>query len=393
MECVYSLIWDKYDFVVAIILFSVITLVLTVLAKRYKWVSSRSRWWEILGVMFRPKVTIGYYIGIPAAVLLHHYCYVEWSFFVVATVLLGSAWYSVVKLNKIYLINGEEEGITYSQLALLIVMGIWVVSFFWVLKYLNNTSLSVIVTGTGGIMGWIFQDSIKGIVTFFLLRFGGLLKLGDWIEVKSHGVDGVIRRISLTTVTIENWDTTTSSFPIHILQDEHFKNYQKMLEGRTYGRLMQKTFIIDTSWIHSVTEEELANLRKILAERKTADQDYYEYYISHEAKPNELNIHLYREYLYHWLMHNQHVSQEPYVIVRWMEQVPEGLPLQIYIFLLDSSLASFEWNQSLIIEHIVESLSWFNLQLYQSVSGYDAGNANVFLTTTKANYKKDQNNG
>ena len=76
-------------------------------------------------------------------------------------------------------------------------------------------------------------------------------------------------------------------------------------------------------------------------------------------------------------MNHSHVSHEPRLIVRWLEQVPEGMPLQIYAFLTDSSLAPFEWQQSQIIEHIIEALAWFNLKLYQRVSGYDASNVSL----------------
>ena len=87
-------------------------------------------------------------------------------------------------------------------------------------------------------------------------------------------------------------------------------------------------------------------------------------------------------------MHNAHISHEPRLIVRWLEQVPEGMPLQIYAFITDSSLAPFEWQQSQIIEHVIKAMGWFDLQLYQNPSGYDASNSNIYLTQQTANYRK-----
>ena len=87
-------------------------------------------------------------------------------------------------------------------------------------------------------------------------------------------------------------------------------------------------------------------------------------------------------------MRHPHVSHEPRLIVRWLEQVPEGMPLQVYAFITDSSLASFEWQQSQIIEHIIEALAWFDLQLYQSVSGYDASNCNVNIEEKRTDYRR-----
>lgn len=87
-------------------------------------------------------------------------------------------------------------------------------------------------------------------------------------------------------------------------------------------------------------------------------------------------------------MHHPHVSHEPRLIVRWLEQMPEGIPLQIYVFITDCNLAAFEWQQSQIIEHAIEALAWFNLQLYQSASGYDVGNCNVKIADKGADYRR-----
>ena len=85
-------------------------------------------------------------------------------------------------------------------------------------------------------------------------------------------------------------------------------------------------------------------------------------------------------------MNHPHVSQLPRLIVRWMEQKECGMPLQVYAFITDSSLPAFEWQQSQIIEHIIESMKWFGLRLYQSPSAYDVSNSNIFLSDKPASY-------
>ena len=149
-----------------------------------------------------------------------------------------------------------------------------------------------------------------------------------------------------------------------------------MLEGRTHGRLMSKSFIIDTGWIHNVSEEEAESIKKNI--------DTHDFLI----QPGELNIHLYRRYIYHWLMQNPHICQLPRLFVTWKEQTNEGLPLHIYAFINDTKWEAYEWQQSAIIEHVIQALSLFNLQLYQSPSGYDTSNSNIHLTDTKVNYRK-----
>ena len=296
----------------------------------------------------------------------------------------GVTAYVVANLNKLYSLRRQETRITVSQIVLLSVFGLCLVASIYTLGIEKNSTGSIIVSVFGAVLGWIFKDTIRSVVAFFYLRANHLLKIGDWIEVKQYGIDGMLKRISLTTVVIENWDTTTSCFPTYILHAECFKNNQKMMEGRTHGRQMLKTFIIDTGWIHALSDDDVRRLNEDL----NIDAPFKERYV----KVGLLNIEVFRYYVYHWLMQCSHVSHEPRLIVRWLEQTSEGMPLQIYAFITDSSLAPFEWQQSQIMEHVIKAMTWFDLQLYQSPSGYDASNSNIFLSSKEADYKIKKEN-
>ena len=298
--------------------------------------------------------------------------------------IFGITAYVISNLNKLYSLRRQETRITVSQIVLLSVFGLCLIVSIYALGIEENSTGSIIVSVFGVVLGWIFQDTIKSVVAFFYLRANHLLKIDDWIEVKQHGIDGILKRISLTTVMIENWDTTTSCFPTYILHTECFKNNQKMLAGRTHGRQMLKTFIIDTGWIHALSQDDV----KRLDEDLNIDTPFKERYI----KAGLLNIEVFRYYIYHWLMQCSHVSHEPRLIVRWLEQTNEGMPLQIYAFIIDSSLAPFEWQQSQILEHVIKAMTWFDLRLYQSPSGYDASNSNVYLSSKEADYKIKEEN-
>ncbi len=354
------------------------------------WLSS-SRWYrQVLGALISSKVVTAVLlvaVGIVVALL----CLQKWKLcvFVTATVLFGAGWHVVNTLTPVFCLRKEEGRITWCQIFLLLFFGLWLASLLYSLSPIQGTAQSIVLTSVGILLGWMFQDTIKSVVAFFYLRTNGLLNIDDWIVVPEHNIDGVVKNISLTTVTLTNWDTTTSSFPTYIIHAEHFKNNQQMRAGKTEGRLMSMTFVIDTGWIHVMSRNELDNIRAIIAQQ----DDDLEHFISHEAKAGMLNIQLYRMYIYHWLMHHPHVSQTPRLIVRWLEQRPEGMPLQLYAFITDSDFAQFEWQQSLIMEHAIESLAWFNLQLYQSASGFDASNSNIYLSKEPAIYKKGQSNG
>ena len=286
-------------------------------------------------------------------------------------------WQIVVSLNEIYSLRKQETKITWSQICLLTTFGTWIIVIIYCLN-LHNAKTTVVVV-IGAVLGWTFQDTIKSVAAFFYLRANGLLQIGDLISVPSKKIEGFVRTISLTTVTIENWDTTTSAFPTYILHSEHFKNSQRMLEGKTLGRLMQKTFVIDTGWFHPLTEIDVERLKMTL--------DIDECFIKSTIKTGALNMEVFRQYVYYWMMNHQHVIQQPRLIVRWLEQTDNGMPLQIFAYLSDTMLDAFEWRQSQIIEHIVKAMGWFDLQLYQSPSGYDASNSNIYLTQQSADYR------
>lgn len=234
------------------------------------------------------------------------------------------------------------------------------------------------LAAVGAVSLLVFQNTLRSVVAFFYLRSNGLLRIGDWIEVPSHNINGMVRMITLTSVTIENWDTTSSTFPTYLLHAEHFRNNQKMLQGRTLGRRMLKTFTLDSGWIRTLDADDVRRL--------CAMPELDSNFCRSQFKPGMLNMEAFRLYIYHWLMTHPKVSQHPRLVVRWLEHTSEGLPLQLYVFLTDTGIMPFEWQQSLIIEHFVKALSWFGLQLYQKPAGYDAINNNIHIMQQEADH-------
>lgn len=274
-------------------------------------------------------------------------------------------------LTNICSLRKKETGITWCQITILIAIGLWIVGIVAIFDIQHQTRYAAAFGIVGSILTWIFQDTIKGVASFIQLRMNHLLCIDDWIQIPKYNIDGTVTRVSLTTVTIYNWDTTTSSIPTSVLHSDHFINLQKMKEGKTYGRRMFKKFILDTGRFHMLTKEDVAQLKQ--------SAPITQYLPAEEIKEGMTNAQLFRQYLFHWLMNHPHVSQQPCLIVRWMEHIESGLPLQVYAFITESSLTSFELQQSQIIEHIIESLEWFGLRLFQNPSSYDVSNNKYFI--------------
>ncbi len=357
-----------------------------------KWLSSDSGFTQVLGAMIlkgRWGLTLLLLVMVALSLLsLHNWQNAAFlsasscltSIYGFISTALRSSWYWLVFLTllmflvigvcntmtNIYSLRKNETGITWCQILILIFVGIWLIGLLCIIKIQKESGYFIIFGVLGTLMTWIFQDTIKGVVAFVHLRLNHLLYIDDWIQVPKLNVDGEVKRITLTTVTLYNWDTTTSSIPTSVLHNDHFINLQRMTDGKTYGRQMLKTFILDTGRFHPLTAEEIESLKQ--------KKEVKAYLLDEDFKVGELNAHLFRLYVFHWLMNHPYVSQEPRLVVRWLEQKETGLPLQIYGFIMEGGVLAYEWQQSQIIEHIVEALDWFGLQLYQRPSSHDVSN-------------------
>ena len=123
-------------------------------------------------------------------------------------------------------------------------------------------------------------------MAFVHLRLNHLLNIGDWIKIPKYNVDGEVKHVTLTNVTLYNWDTTTSSVPTSVLHSDHFINLKKMMDGKTYGRRMSKTFIFNTGWFHNINKEEVNLLRQ--------NVEITKYLAEEEIKEGVFNAQLYR---------------------------------------------------------------------------------------------------
>lgn len=316
--------------------------------------------------------------------------------FVISSLLLVEVIWIVKVLTPIFSIRRQEIKITISQICILVAFGLWLVSIVFILGIDNAINLedkryTLAIAIVGALLSWIFQDTIKSVVAFFYVRLNGMINIGDWIKIDSKGIDGIVKSITLTMVTIENWDTTETSFPTYILHSDSFTNLQCMLDGKTHGRRMLKTFTIDTGWIQPISIDEAEAIAKKL--------DIDDYFKESEfinavnkakiANKQVLNIHAFRLYIYHWLMNHTKICRRPRLVVRYLDPSENGLPLQIYAYLTDTSLEPFEWTQAKIIEHILESMKWFNLRLFQNASAFDVSNSNIYLASQAAKYKNE----
>lgn len=297
-------------------------------------------------------------------------------------VLLLVVWLSISVCNTltdVFSLRKKEAGITWCQIAILLAIGCLIVGFLFIFditdKSVNTAAFGIVAS----LVAWIFQDAIRGVVSFIHLRMNHLLQIDDMIKVPKYDVYGKVTRVTLTTVTIYNLDTTTSAIPTSVLLSEHFTNMQKMIEGKTFGRKMSLSFIMETGSFYALSKKDVIKFR--------ANERITQYIPQENIHDDIPNAQLYRKYLFHWLMNNQHVSQHPLLVVSWQKHTEAGMILQITGFIIDNNISAFEYQKSLIIEHVIQSVSWFGLRLYQTPSSFDSSSSTVYLSDKPLNDK------
>lgn len=135
------------------------------------------------------------------------------------------------------------------------------------LSIIIGKSPVVIITALGAsaaVLLLIFQDSILGLVASVQFTANKLMTRGDWIEDKSHDINGEVIEVSLTAVKVRNWDNSVSTVHPYALMKGSFRNYQPM--RRSGGRRVDRSIFIDLNTVRFLTADELTPLRtKVLS--------------------------------------------------------------------------------------------------------------------------------
>jgi miniconductance mechanosensitive channel len=103
-----------------------------------------------------------------------------------------------------------------------------------IIAVLLEKDVTGLIAGLGAmaaVLLLIFKDTILGFVASIQLSANDMVKIGDWIEMKSRGADGTVIDITLNTVKVQNWDKTISTIPTYSLVAESCNNWKGMEES------------------------------------------------------------------------------------------------------------------------------------------------------------------
>ncbi len=232
------------------------------------------------------------------------------------------------------------------------------------LSIIIGKSPVVIITALGAsaaVLLLIFQDSILGLVASVQFTANKLMTRGDWIEDKSHDINGEVIEVSLTAVKVRNWDNSVSTVHPYALMKGSFRNYQPM--RRSGGRRVDRSIFIDLNTVRFLTADELTPLR-------------HEGFITdEEMSARQVNLKLLRSYLERYLVNHDNVRHDMTTMVRQLEPTTSGLPLQLYFFVDNVAWEAYEALASDIFDHVYAVVSLFGLHMFQTPAGTDLSRA------------------
>ena len=284
-------------------------------------------------------------------------------------------------IYRLYPVSKTRPIKGYVQLAKLVLYFLGAVTAISVLLGRSPWEFLVGMGAMTAILLLVFRDTILSLIASIQLVADDLVDHGDWIEMPECGADGEVIDIALHTVKVRNWDNTIVTVPTYKLIDGSFKNWRVMRE--TGGRRIKRSLLIDQTSVRICDDELLERFWRI---------DRLKPYL--EAKGKELgranslldsgdgerhplnrraltNLGTFRAYVTAYLLENAKLRKDMTFMVRQRPPSPDGLPLEIYVFSTETNLVDYESVQSDIFDHLLASVPYFDLRVFQYPTGRD----------------------
>ncbi len=225
----------------------------------------------------------------------------------------------------------------------------------------------------------VFRDTLLSLVAGIQLTGNDQVRMGDWIEMPQFDADGPVVDIALNTVKVQNWDRTFTVIPTHKFLDHSFRNWRGM--ENSGGRRIMRSLLIDMQSVRFLTDDEIVALRRFTLlheylDAKASDiQTWTQTHPEAAADPVNArrltNIGTFRAYIAAYLRARSDIRQDMTFLVRQLDPTPQGLPLEVYVFVADIQWPAYEAVQSDVFDHLFAIIGEFDLRVYQEPSGRD----------------------
>jgi len=268
---------------------------------------------------------------------------------------------------------------SYSQVIKIIISIIGAILIFGIITGQSFWSLFAGLGAISAVLLLVFKDTIMAFVASIQIASYDLVKIGDWIEIPSLGVDGDVMDMALHTIKVRNFDKTITTVPTNKLIEQSFKNWRGMQD--TGSRRIKRSIHIDVSSIKFLSDEMLQRFEKfhlITDYLNDKNNELLDDNNKNNVDTSELvngrrltNIGVFREYLKAYLHSRSDINGNLTFLIRQLSPGAEGLPIQIYVFANTTAWVKYEEIQSDIFDHIMAVANEFELKVFQNPTGND----------------------
>lgn len=242
---------------------------------------------------------------------------------------------------------------------------VWILGIIFIVGILIDKSPVKLLTGLGAslaVLSFVFKDTILNLVSGILLSSDKMVKVGDWIEMSSAGIDGTVIDMTLNTVKVRGWDNTISNVSPYTLTSGTFKNWQGMFSSG--GRRIARYVEIDINTVKFCTEELLERVGKLEIMREYIDS-------LSDTRLQTTNLELLRVYIERYMEAQPWLNRKMLHMVRQLQSSDTGVPLQVYAFTATTVWVEYERIQAALFEHIMAIVPLFEIKIFQRPSGGD----------------------
>jgi miniconductance mechanosensitive channel len=260
---------------------------------------------------------------------------------------------------------------------------LWTFGTIYIILFLFDTKISTLVATFGAVSAiiiLIFRDTILGLVASIQVSINDMVRIGDWITIDKFGADGDVIEINLATVKVRNFDNTTTTIPTYSLISDSFRNWRGM-QGSN-GRRIKRHILIKAHSIRFLKEEELEGFKQIqliASYIDTRQSEIIKFNTTNNIDKslaingrNMTNFGLFRKYITTYLQHYPGINKEMTLLCRQLQPTPHGIPLEIYAFSSDKRFVNYEYIMADIFDHIIASVPYFELELFESLDANSA---------------------
>ncbi|MCX5650347.1 MAG: mechanosensitive ion channel family protein [Planctomycetota bacterium] len=209
------------------------------------------------------------------------------------------------------------------------------------------------------VIGVVFKDVLFSLVANIMLTANDSIRVGDWVEMKQHSIDGRVAEIKTTSVRVQNADGTVHSVPISRFVQEPWLNYRSKYGAP--GRRVRRGFRVDLRAVRALDASELERLSASASLQGVAER-------ARKAAGDApvTNLCAYRAFVERMLAAHPAIDASLPVMVTQQEAGTTGVPVDLLAFIKPDAGADLASIEGAILDRVTLAAPAFGLRLYQS---------------------------